>query len=102
MYVNKDLRKNPPYLFQIAVGSSNHVIFRTSISTPVANEIEEPNNLDTQSPNNSVFESMAVLINNEPAKSLSSYDEIAVRYFHGDMFTCIISQSFPGNEIIEL
>jgi hypothetical protein len=41
-------------------------------------------------------------INNEPAKSLSSYEDIATHYFHGNMFTCMISQSLPGDEIIEL
>lgn len=101
-YVSKGLRQNPSYLFQIAASDANYLIFRTSLSAPVANAIEEVNNLDAYSLNNSLFESIAAILHYESAKFRSSYDEIATHYLLGDMLTCLFAPSFPGNEIIEL
>jgi hypothetical protein len=102
MYHKKGLCKDPPYMFQIAAGVADHVIFRTSVSAPALNSTGRQNDSDTSGSNSSVFESLAITLNHEPAKSLSDYDEIAEHYFHRDIFTCIITTQFPGTGKIEL
>ena len=106
MYVDDGLAKDPPYLFQIAVGASHHVIFRTDLSRDwlgsVCNRTGERAAEDTMGPNRPTFDCLDVNLNVEPAKTLQDYDEIAIHYSHRNHFTSLITLDLAADGKMEL
>jgi len=96
MYVSGGLCKSPPYMFQVAVGVLDHVIFRTDMTPRLCAES------DTIGPNTLLFESFDINLARAPAKSLCTYEDIAKHYFQRDHFTCLISIDIDADRTIEL
>ena len=96
LYVNSGLCKRPPYFFQVAGSQSNHVIFRTPIIKGARAES------DSHGLNTLLFESFDINLDLEPAKLLSSYDEIAWHFLQRDQFSCMISIDIANGSKIEL
>ncbi len=96
MFVGDGLCKSPPYMFEVAVGLLDHVIFRTGMSPALRAEA------DTLGSNTVLFDSFDINLVMQPAKLLLTYDEIAKHYFQRDHFTCLISISIGAGGTIEL
>ena len=109
MYVDGGLVKEPPYMFQVVVGVSDHVIFRTDLSHGWLHSMRNLFGLrgarpavDTVGPNGQRFECLEMNIEVEPAQALVGYAEIAGQYSQRNYFTGLITIDLATSGKLEL
>jgi hypothetical protein len=109
MYGDDGLVKDPPYMFQLAAGTADHVIFRTAMTHGSVGSVNESRGsvsadgaTDTFGSNNEIFDRVEVNLDLEPARMLSGYDEIAECYEQRAKFTGLITIEHPAGGTSEL
>ena len=109
MYTDGDLAKDPPYMFQVAVGASDHVIFRTDMSHGWLRSMRRLSGVcgkrtpkDTFGSNSLIFDRFDINLDVEPAKALQGYEEIAEHYSRRDRFTGLITIGLAAGGSVEL
>jgi hypothetical protein len=106
MYVDDELCKNPPYMFQVAGGEDEFAIFRTDLSSSWSNALKKLRGrskaLDSFGRYSQTFDSFGIHLDVEKAKSVCTYEEIAEHFSRRDIFTCLITIDFSMAGKIEL
>lgn len=106
MYVDEGLCKDPAYMFQVAAGESDHVIFRTGLPNRQNEARNQPENAhivrDTFGANQQIFDSIDVNMEMEPGLPLKGYEDIEASYSRGERFTCLVIIDLPVTGRIEM
>ena len=109
MYADVGLPKFPPWMFQVAAGVSDHVIFRTELSRSWSGWVrrllgasDAPPVTDTLNLNSETFDSLELYIETESASAARHYDDIASHYFLRDHFTGLITINLPEGGKVEM
>jgi hypothetical protein len=106
MYVDEGLCKDPPYMFQLAVGLSEHVIFRTGLSYRMGGTASQPESVqrirDTFGANHQIFDSIDINMVMEPGLPLRDYADIAAHCSRRGYFTGLVTIDLPIAGRIEM
>lgn len=106
MYVDGGLCKDPPYMFQLAAGLSDHAIFRTALSHQRRGSGGKAKSTqvvqDTFGTNRQIFDAIDINIATEPGLPLQGYKEIESHFSRGGRFTGLVTIDLAAAGKIEM